>query len=508
MSLHRALLSVYDKTSITDFARDLVRLGIEIVSTGGTSRALAQENIPHRQVDEITSFPEIMDGRVKTLHPHVHAGILYRRDVESDRERLSELGIGPIDLVAVNLYPFARTAADSNASLSDVLEMIDIGGPAMLRAAAKNFPWVLPICQPSRYADVIRAIEGDAVDDAFRRDLAAEAFNHTAQYDRAVSAYLSGGRSQNFPEDLILHFHRQQPLRYGENPHQKASFYMPTRKKPLYKQLWGKELSFNNLLDLEAAAGMAADYDKPCVVLIKHTVPCGAAVNPDLVAAYKNAFATDTSSPFGGIVGSNQPINRELAQELSGVFYEVIVAPGFDDDALEILREKKNLRLIELPEPPEPSEDLRSAVGGLLVQERDRVSRRNDDWRVVTKRAPTERESAGLEFTWTVVRWAKSNAVVFASTDRTLGIGLGQTSRVDAVELAVARAKKYGLDLKASVLASDAFFPFPDGAEAAIEAGATAIIQPGGSVRDQDVIDACNRLNVAMVFTGQRHFRH
>lgn len=503
-----ALLSVYDKTGITEFARNLHRLGIKIISTGGTSKALAAEGIPHQQAEEITSFPEIMDGRVKTLHPHIHGGILFRRNVESDQQKLRELRINPIDIVAVNLYPFARTAADPSASLEDVLEMIDIGGPAMLRAAAKNYPWVLPICQPSKYVEVISAIENSKITGEFRRELAAEAFQHSAEYDRAVSAYLTGGKSQDFPKDMILHFHRHQSLRYGENPHQKAAFYLPTRKQSPYRQLWGKELSFNNLLDLDAAAGIAADLKEPGVVLVKHTVPCGVAVDSDPVEAYQKAFATDTSSPFGGIVGLNQPLMGKLAQELAGVFYEVIVAPGFDEEALEILKKKKNLRLIELPQLPAPIEDFRTSLGGLLVQERDRVSERSDAWRVVTKRQPTAEEWAALEFAWTIVRWAKSNAVVFSSADRTLGIGLGQTSRVDAVELAIARAKKYGPSLKGSVLASDAFFPFPDGAEAAIQAGAMAIIQPGGSVKDQDVIDACDKLNAAMVFTGERHFRH
>ncbi|TKJ41251.1 bifunctional phosphoribosylaminoimidazolecarboxamide formyltransferase/IMP cyclohydrolase [candidate division LCP-89 bacterium B3_LCP] len=508
MQIKNALISVYDKTKVTDFARDLVRLDVNIISTGGTSKALSQENIPHRQAEEITNFPEILDGRVKTLHPHIHAGILFRRNLEDDKKCLTDLGIDSIDLIAVNLYPFARTAADPNASHEDVLEMIDIGGPSMLRAAAKNYPFVLPICIPSRYADVIKAIEENALDEDFRRQFAAEAFHHTTEYDRAVAAYLTGGDSQGFPEDLIMHFHQQQSLRYGENPHQKAAFYLPTRKSAPYQQLWGKELSFNNLLDLEAAAGMAADFDNPCVILVKHTVPCGAAVHSDPVQAYKNAFATDTSSPFGGIVGLNHPLSRELAQELSGVFYEVVVAPAFDEDALEILRKKKNLRLIKLTELPSGSEDIRSAMGGLLVQEKDGVTPRNESWTVATKRQPTEREWAGLEFAWKVCRWAKSNSVVFASADCTLGIGLGQTSRVDSVELAVARAKKYGPHLKGSVLASDAFFPFPDGAEAAVKAGATAIIQPGGSMRDKDVIEACDKLNVAMVFTGERHFRH
>lgn len=508
MSIKRAVLSVYDKTSITEFAADLVRLGVEIVSTGGTSKALASAGITHQQVEEVTSFPEIMDGRVKTLHPHIHAGILSRRDREEDQSLLKELGIVPIDLVAVNLYPFARTAADPRASLEDVLEMIDIGGPAMLRAAAKNFRGVLPICKPSSYTDVIKAIEENALTEDFRRRLAAEAFHHTSEYDRAVAAYLSGGKSQDFPEDLILHFHRQQALRYGENPHQKAAFYLPGRRKIAFNQLGGKELSFNNLLDLEAAAGLAAEFQEPCIALIKHTVPCGVATGNDLVEAYRKAFATDTASPFGGIVGLNRPLTPELAQELSGVFYEVIVAPGFHEEALEILRKKKNLRLIHLEEPPEPIEDLRSSMGGLLVQERDHVTPRSDNWRVVTKRQPTDAEWTALEFAWKVVRWAKSNAVVFAAADHTLGIGLGQTSRVDAVELAIARAKKYGPNLTNSVLASDAFFPFPDGAEAAITAGATAIIQPGGSIRDNEVIAACDKYDVSMVFTGERHFRH
>ncbi len=508
MAVKRALLSVYDKTGVTEFAAELVRLDVEILSTGGTAKALETAGIPHRKVEEITGFPEIMDGRVKTLHPKIHGGILARRRVEGDLRQISELDIEPIDLVCVNLYPFARTAADPHASLDDVLEMIDIGGPAMLRAAAKNFKWVLPVCNPSRYSEIITAVGEDKLDEDFRRKLAAEAFRHTADYDRAVAAYLSGGESAGLPQDLILHFHRHQKLRYGENPHQKAAFYLPGRKSADFEQLWGKELSFNNFLDLEAAAGLASEFDQPCVALIKHTVPCGVAVGEDPVAAYRNAFATDTSSPFGGIVGLNRTLTAPLAEELKQVFYEVIVAPDFEDGALEILKKKKNLRLIRLREPFTGYEDMRSAAGGLLVQERDRIAPRSDKWKVVSQRSPSGEEWRALEFAWKVTRWAKSNAVVFAAEDRTLGIGLGQTSRVDAVELAIARAKKYGPDLQGSVVGSDAFFPFADGAEAAITAGATAIIEPGGSVRDEEVIAVCDKYDVALVFTGERHFRH
>jgi len=508
MPIKRALLSVYDKTRIVELATDLVKLGVQIISTGGTSRALQQADVPHQRVDEVTGFPEILDGRVKTLHPRIHAGILFRRDHDEDLQSLKKLQIEGIDLVAVNLYPFARTAADPHAKLADVIEMIDIGGPAMLRAAAKNFQWVLPICRPSRYGDVIAALQAGEVSDSLRKQLAAEAFEHTSHYDRAVAAYLAGGESAGLPEDLIFHFHRQQALRYGENPHQQAAFYLPGRKSAPFEQLGGKELSFNNLLDLDAAIGLAQEYAEPCVALLKHTVPCGVAIGDNLVDAYRLAFATDTASPFGGIVGVNRPVTRELAQELSEVFYEVIVAPEFEREALEILRKKKNLRLIKMHDALGEGQDLRSACGGLLVQDRDRIAPRSEKWRVVTRRHPTDKEWAALEFAWKVVRWAKSNAVVFAAADRTLGIGLGQTSRVDAVELAVARSAKYGTSLKGSVLASDAFFPFPDGAEAAIAAGATAIIQPGGSVRDPEVIAACDGRDVAMVFTGERHFRH
>jgi phosphoribosylaminoimidazolecarboxamide formyltransferase/IMP cyclohydrolase len=508
MSVKRALLSVYDKTGIAEFAAELVRLNVEILSTGGTAKALENAGIPHKKVEEITGFPEIMDGRVKTLHPKIHGGILARRHMEGDLRQLDELGIEPLDLVCVNLYPFARTAADPHASLDDVLEMIDIGGPAMLRAAAKNFKWVLPVCNPSHYDEVINAIGEDRLDEDFRRRLAADAFQHTAEYDRAVAAYLTGGQSAGFPEELILHFHRQQKLRYGENPHQKAAFYLPGRKSAAFTQLWGKELSFNNFLDLEAAAGLAAEFEQPCVALVKHTVPCGVAVGENLVDTYAAAFATDTASPFGGIVGLNRPLTADLAEELRKVFYEVIVAPDFEAEALDILKKKKNLRLIRLLEPFADDADVRSAAGGLLVQERDRISPRSDKWKVVSRRLPTEAEWRALEFSWKVTRWAKSNAIVFASQDRTLGIGLGQTSRVDAVELAIARAKKYGPDLTGSVVGSDAFFPFPDGPEAAIKAGATAIIEPGGSVRDEEVIAVCDKYDVALVFTGERHFRH
>ncbi|MCX6639599.1 MAG: bifunctional phosphoribosylaminoimidazolecarboxamide formyltransferase/IMP cyclohydrolase [bacterium] len=508
MPIKRALISVYDKTGVVEFARDLVNLGVEIITTGGTSKALAQAGVPNLPVEEVTGFPEILDGRVKTLHPGVHAGILCRRDHQDDMQRLTELGIQPIDLVALNLYPFSRTAADPHASLEDVIEMIDIGGPAMLRSASKNYRWALPVCRPDMYGEIVQMLRNGDVAEDYRRNLAAIAFKHTSDYDRAVAAFLQGNPSSGFPDDLILYYHRQQELRYGENPHQRAAFYLPQRKKPFYRQLGGKELSFNNILDLEAAAGLAAEFEQLCVVLVKHTVPCGVAIDDDPVAAYRKAFATDTSSPYGGIVGLNRPLTAELAMELSGVFYEVIVAPGFEAGSLEILQKKKNLRLVELNPEWATSEEVRTAFGGLLVQSRDVIAPRIDGWKVATQRQPTESEWAALEFAWKVTRWAKSNAIVFAVADRTLGIGLGQTSRVDSVELAVARAKKYGVSLKDSVIGSDAFFPFPDGAEAAIKAGATAIIQPGGSVKDPDVIALCDQHGVAMVFTGERHFRH
>ncbi len=508
MSPPRALLSVFDKTGIIEFAGALVRLGFQVISTGGTSKALQESQIPHLRVDEVTKFPEMLDGRVKTLHPAVHGGILFRRDREEDRQALAQQGIEPLDIVAVNLYPFARTAADPHASLETVIEMIDIGGPAMLRSAAKNYRWVLPICRPQRYGEVIQALESGNVTDAFRRELAAETFAHTSQYDTAVAAYLSGGQTEAFGENLVLSYHRYQALRYGENPHQQGTFYLPTRQSAPFEQLGGKELSFNNFLDLEGAYFLAQDFDQPCVALIKHTVPCGVAVHEDLVNAYRAAFATDTSSPFGGIVGVNRLVSRELAAVLSEVFYEVIVAPDFEPEALEIMRKKKNLRLVKVHSALEHPLDLRSAFGGLLVQDRDHYKSSRADWKIVSNRSPTGAEMEGLAFAWKVVRWAKSNAVVFAKADRTLGIGLGQTSRVDAVELAIARAAKFGVKLEGSVLASDAFFPFPDGAETAIKAGATAIIQPGGSVKDAEVIAACDRLGVAMVFTGERHFRH
>lgn len=517
MKINRALVSVYDKTGVVEFARKLTDFGVAILSTGGTATALQQAGVPHLRVDAVTSFPEILGGRVKTLHPAIHAGILFRRDMEEDRRTLAELGIEPIDLVAVNLYPFARTAADTHAAPEAVIEMIDIGGPAMLRSAAKNHRWVLPVCRPTRYDDVIRALEAGGVSDDFRRVLAAEAFEHTSQYDRAVAAYFAGGGAaggrEEFPEDLILHFHKFQPLRYGENPHQKAAFYLPGHEAAAFQQFGGKELSYNNFLDLDAAAGLVHEFVEPCVALLKHTVPCGVASGGDLVGCYRRAFATDQSSPFGGIVGVNRPVTAALASELVEVFYEVVVAPDFEEEALEILRKKKNLRLVKLWKAPSQGRELRTAFGGLLAQDRDRICADAASWRTVTKRPPTETELRALEFAWKVARWAKSNAIVFTDGEagnehRTLGIGLGQTSRVDAVELAVARSKKYGTNLQGSVTASDAFFPFADGAEAVLAAGATAIVQPGGSVRDAEVIAACDRRGAAMVFTGERHFRH
>jgi phosphoribosylaminoimidazolecarboxamide formyltransferase/IMP cyclohydrolase len=521
--IQRALISVSDKTGLAEFAEELHRLGVEIISTGGTARALKEAGVPVIEISKFTGLPEMLDGRVKTLHPKVHGGLLYIRGNADHEKQATAHGIKPIDLVVVNLYPFEKTVAKPNVTLHEAIENIDIGGPSMLRSAAKNHASVTVVLDPSDYPEVLREIrahDGDT-SEKFRAKLAVKVFETTARYDGAIAAFLGvkkakgeeGKAKSELPETFNLSLKKAQDLRYGENPHQKATLYGDFSKH--FQQLHGKELSYNNILDLTAAAELVAEFENPTVAIIKHTNPCGVGSAPMLKEAWDFAYATDKQAPFGGIIAVNRPLDAAIASAIAEIFSEVIVAPEFQPAALAILQKKKNLRLIRkspITNHQSPITELRSVTGGLLVQERDTRLVSSADIKVVTKREPTQIERHALLFAWRVVKHVKSNAIVYATADgtaaRTLGIGAGQMSRVDSSKIAVWKAKEAGLDLKGSVVASDAFFPFPDGIIAAADAGATAAIQPGGSVRDAEVIAAANERNMAMVFTGIRHFRH
>jgi phosphoribosylaminoimidazolecarboxamide formyltransferase/IMP cyclohydrolase len=514
--IRRALLSVFDKTGLVEFATRLHTHGVELVSTGGSAKALQQAGLPVREVAELTGFPEILDGRVKTLHPAVHGGLLARRNDPEDLDQLARHDIAPIDLVVVNLYPFARATAVPDVTDATAIENIDIGGPTMIRAAAKNFFFTAVVTDPADYAVVVDELEeqGGHLALATRRRLAGKAFDLTARYDRAIATYFARGTEVLLPETFRVELPQAQPLRYGENPHQQAALYGdPTR---YFRTLHGKELSFNNLLDLSAALLLIDEFrdEAPTCAILKHTNPCGVATADTLVQAWEQAFATDRQSPFGGIVVVNRPLDAATAEAIDQIFTEIVIAPAYEEGVLEQLMQKKNRRLIEHLQPArhDTGMDLRSVLGGLLVQARDPVlppsAALRAQCRVVTRRPPTEAEWQDLDFAWRVVKHVKSNAIVYARHRATLGIGAGQMSRIDSSEIAVRKGRKSELDFTGSVVASDAFFPFADGLLAALAEGACAAIQPGGSVRDQEVIDAANAHQVAMVFTDKRHFRH
>jgi phosphoribosylaminoimidazolecarboxamide formyltransferase/IMP cyclohydrolase len=510
----RALLSVSDKTGLVDFARDLDRLGWELISTGGTARALREAGLAARDVSDVTAFPEMLDGRVKTLHPAVHGGLLARRDVAAHMSAIDEHGIAPIDLIAVNLYPFRETAARRGVSPDDVIEQIDIGGPSMLRSAAKNFRAVTAIVDPADYPRVLAAIEAEDDDLDLRRLLAGKVFAHTAAYDAAIAAWFAEQRHEEpFPSHLTIALDRAQTLRYGENPGQRAAFYVERAGSGLAAlvQRGGKELSFNNLLDLEGAL-LASDpfAGETCCAIVKHTTPCGLATGADALDAYRKALACDPVSAFGSVVSFTVPVDESAAEAISSLFVECIVAPAFSDRAVEILGRKKNLRILEGTArwPDGRSLDYKRVRGGLLAQERPPAAVGGDAWQVATERQPTSAEWVDLAFAWRSVASVKSNAIVLAQAGATIGIGAGQMSRVDAAFLAVHKARAAGHDTAGAVMGSDAFFPFADGVEQAAEAGVRAIVQPGGSVRDAEVIAAANRHGIAMVLTGQRLFRH
>jgi phosphoribosylaminoimidazolecarboxamide formyltransferase / IMP cyclohydrolase len=514
--VRRALLSVSDKRGITEFARGLADLGVEIVSTGGTARALAADGLEIRSIEDYTGFPEILDGRVKTLNPRVHAGVLAVRSEREHVDTLNALEIEPIDLVCVNLYPFERVAAQRGLEDAEVIENIDIGGPTLIRAAAKNHAYTAVVVSPESYDAVLEELtecEG-RISSRTRQTLALEAFAYTARYDSAISRWFSE-REEDFPSQYTRSFEKVLDLPYGENPHQRAAYYAEVGARSdllsMVGKLHGRELSFNNLLDLESGRRLVEDFELPAASIVKHNNPCGAAVGTDLGEAFDKALATDPLSAFGGVFCFNRPVDRRLAAMLHAMFVEVVFAPGYEDEALEILMQKPNVRLLENQERRRETineHDYKRVRGGLLVQDRDTGLELREDMQVVTRRKPGEEEWGELLFAMRVCKHVRSNAIVLARDLGTVGIGAGQMSRVDSVRIAIDKAGAAELPLEGAVLASDAFFPFADGPQLAIEAGIRAVIQPGGSNRDLEVVDACDAADVAMVFTARRHFRH
>ena len=520
--IQSALISVSDKTGLVEFAKELAAMNVSILSTGGTAQLLKKNGIAVTEVADYTGFPEMMDGRVKTLHPKVHGGILARRDMASHMDAIAKHGINTIDMVVVNLYPFQQTVAKEDCTLEDAIENIDIGGPAMLRSAAKNYRDVAVVCDPADYADIIAEMKKNdgslSTDTKF--ELSKKTFSHTAQYDGAIANYMSSLKAdkkhQNrkaYPEILNLQFEKVQDMRYGENPHQSAAFYREKDIEPgtlaSYRQLQGKELSYNNISDADAAWECVKNFDEPACVIIKHANPCGVAVGKDLLDAYQKALQTDPEAAFGGIIAFNGELDARTSEEVSKLFVEVLIAPSFTEEAKSIFNRKKNLRLLEISLGKNNNAfDMKRVGGGLLVQSPDIVDVIATDLKIVTKQQPTPQQMADMLFASKVVKFVKSNAIVFCGNGMALGIGAGQMSRVDAARTATMKAENAGLSLKGSVVASDAFIPFRDGLDIVANAGATAVIQPGGSVRDPEVIAAADEHGIAMVFTSIRHFRH
>ena len=512
--VRRAILSVTDKTGVAEFARSLVQAGVELISTGGTAKLLRDAGIRVKDISELTGFPEMLDGRVKTLHPKVHGGILHVRDNASHRQAVTEHEIPPIDMVVVNLYAFEKTAARPEVTFQELIENIDIGGPSMLRSAAKNFQDVAVVISPADYDGIVQELKSSGgLSLATKWELAKKAFATTAAYDSAIASALESVNApgelpthDGFPKQVRLSLTKLADLRYGENPHQRAAVYSDGSGLGIAnaRQLQGKELSYNNLVDLDAAWELCREFDEPMCAIIKHTNPCGAATGPDLTTAYQRALEADPISAFGGVIGINREIDDAAAEQIAKLFVEAIAAPAYSQGALARFATKKNLRLLEV-KPAPPKTGLKQVSGGLLMQDADVHSLTRSELKVVTRRQPTEEEIAALLFAWKVCKHVKSNAIVYARNGQTVGVGAGQTSRVDSCKIGAAKAV---LPLQGTVAASDAFFPFPDGVEEIAKAGATAVIQPGGSVRDNEVIEAANRLGLAMVFTSVRHFRH
>ncbi|MGI5997114.1 MAG: bifunctional phosphoribosylaminoimidazolecarboxamide formyltransferase/IMP cyclohydrolase [Lutispora sp.] len=512
--IKRAIISVSDKTGIVDFAKKLYEKGVEIISTGGTAKALSDAGIKVIPISDVTGFPECLDGRVKTLHPNIFAGLLAMRDRQEHMETLKELNIDTIDMVVVNLYPFKKTIDKDGVLLEEAIENIDIGGPSMLRAAAKNYKDVAVITDPMDYDMVLTEInEYGTVTDKTRFKLAAKVFNHTAHYDALIANYLwNKADMEKYPQLLTLTFEKAQDLRYGENPHQGAAYYKDSLKTVgmLHnaEQLNGKELSYNNINDANAALELLKEFDEPACIAVKHANPCGVGVGADIFEAYMKAYEGDPVSIFGGIVAVNEEVDGRTAEELAKIFLEIIIAPSYSDEALEILKQKKNLRVLKLDSikyRPEEAYELKRVSGGLLIQDSDYKDFSVDDINYVTEKKPDKEQMKDLLFAWKVVKHVKSNAIVIAKDGKTLGIGPGQTNRIWSAQMSIDRA---GEQVNGAVMASDAFFPFADVAEAAANAGISAIIQPGGSIRDNDSIEACNKAGIAMIFTGMRHFKH
>lgn len=506
-----ALISVSDKTGIVDLAKSLHALGIQLISTGGTASLLMDAGLPVTKVKDITGFPEIMDGRVKTLHPKIHGGLLARLNNTKHVEAMQEHGINSIDLVIVNLYPFEKTISQKDIDAETCIENIDIGGPAMVRASAKNYEWTAIVVNPKNYQSLLEQLQQNGcLTLPFRMQLAGEAFAHTAYYDAMISRWFAKQQGIDFPDMLNLSFAKDQSLRYGENPHQHAALYGSFSS--MFTQLHGKELSYNNIMDIDAASRIALEFNEPVTVIVKHNNPCGVGIGETLSDAYHKAFATDTVSPFGGILAFNREIDLATAETIHALFAEVLIAPSFSDEALALLTKKKDRRLLtcdyDALQQAITGTHIRSVAGGLLIQDEDAQLLNQDAVQIVTERKPTEQETQAMHFAWRIAKHVKSNAIVYASSDRTLAIGAGQMSRLDSARIAVKKAQDAGIDLKGCAVASDAFFPFADGMLQAVEAGATAVIQPGGSVRDAEVISAANEHHVTMMLTGMRHFRH
>ncbi len=536
LPIQRALLSVSDKTGIVEFAKALAARGVTLLSTGGTAALLSKNGLAVTPVDEVTQFPEMLDGRVKTLHPAVHSGLLARRDLPEHMQALSDAGFATIDLLVVNLYPFRETLARPGASYEDVIENIDIGGPAMLRAGAKNHDGVAVVVDPQDYAELLAELDAHQTTLGWptRQRLAKKVFAHTSAYDGAISNFLNAlapvdcdaqaagcmppapSSAAAYPEVLSIQVNKVQAMRYGENPHQSAAFYKdaaaPEGTLANYVQLQGKELSYNNIADADAAWSCVRSFSDPACVIVKHANPCGVAIGVDALSAYQKAFKTDPTSAFGGILAFNTELSAAAAHEISKQFAEVIIAPSFHPDALNVFATKTNLRLLQLPLGADTAiasgRDMKRVSGGLLVQTPDRNTLTADQLNVVTTLRPTAQQLQDLFFAWKVCTWVKSNAIVFCGNGMTLGVGAGQMSRIDSARIAAIKAQHAGLELKGSAVASDAFFPFRDGLDAVADAGASCVIQPGGSVRDDEVIAAANERGIAMVFTGMRHFRH
>ena len=518
MEKKRALISVSDKTGVVEFAKELVRLGFEIISTGGTEKTLKEAGLTPVNISDVTGFPECLDGRVKTLHPAVHAGLLARRDMPSHMEQLQKLGIAKIDVVAVNLYPFKATIEKAGVTLEDAIENIDIGGPTMIRSAAKNYPGVLVVVDPADYGEVVKRIETDTADKDFRFTLSYKVFRHTSVYDTMIANYMQKQIGIEFPDQLTLAFEKKQDMRYGENPHQNGAWYSELFAKDTAGtlssavQLQGKELSYNNINDCGGALDLLKEFpDDVAVVAVKHANPCGVAIGKDVFEAYSKAYACDPVSIFGGIVACNSEVDEATAREMAKIFLEIIIAPKFSDGAKAVFAAKKNLRLLELADAGKPYgagvRDMKKVAGGLLVQNKD-TELYGAEVKTVTKIAPTDDQRAQLEFAYKVVKHTKSNAIVVAKDFMAIGVGSGQTNRIWAAQQAIEHANGAGNSTDGAVLASDAFFPFGDCVAAAADAGIKAIVQPGGSIRDGESIELCNEKGMAMIFVGERHFKH